>query len=127
MWNYAVQILYNPILALVKASILLFLLRLFGQKRGVRRYILWTGAANAGHMVANLTVIVFQCTPVEKAWDFAVPGTCIDRRVFFTTSSAFNILTDLMILALPLRIFTNLKIPRRTKFALMFLFLLGFM
>ncbi|KAH8848201.1 hypothetical protein MCOR27_006573 [Pyricularia oryzae] len=36
-WNYAVQVLYNPILPLVKASILVFLLKLFGQKYFIRR------------------------------------------------------------------------------------------
>lgn len=127
MWNYAVQILYNPILALVKASILLFLLRLFGQKRGVRWYILGVHAANAAHLVANLGVVVFQCAPIARAWDFTAPGTCVDQRVFFTASAAFNILTDLLILGLPLRVFVGLKIPRRTKLALMFLFLLGFL
>ena len=135
MWGFAVQLLYNPILALVKASILLFLLRLFGQKRGVRQYIACVNAANAAHMVAVLFAIVFQCTPGESAWDpetfFAEGGSagggakCIDTRILFTTTAAFNILTDLLILGLPMKIFVNLKIPMRTKFALMFLFLLG--
>ena len=127
------QLLYNPILALVKASILLFLLRLFGQKRGVRQYIACVNIANATHMVAVLFAIVFQCVPVESAWDPATffggnsGARCIDTRVLFTATAAFNILTDLLILALPMRIFVDLKIPMRTKFALMFLFLLGFL
>ncbi|RYP73223.1 hypothetical protein DL770_007811 [Monosporascus sp. CRB-9-2] len=126
VWNYMVQILYNPILGLVKASVLLFMLRLFGQKRRVRQYILWVNTANAAHMVAVLFIIVLQCIPIEKTWDFSVPGRCVDRPILFTTISAFNILTDLLILALPLKIFIGLKIPRCTKIALMFLFLLGF-
>ncbi|RYP03087.1 hypothetical protein DL765_010600 [Monosporascus sp. GIB2] len=126
VWNYMVQILYNPILGIVKASILLFLLRLFGQKRGARQYILWLNTANVAHMVAVLFIIVLQCIPIEKTWDLSVPGRCVDRPILFTTVSAFNISTDLLILALPLRIFIDLKIPRRTKIALMFLFLLGF-
>ncbi|KAI1337819.1 hypothetical protein F5Y15DRAFT_145016 [Xylariaceae sp. FL0016] len=127
IWNYAVQILYNPILALVKTSILLFLLRLFGQKPGVRRFIVWLNTANIANMIAVFFAIVFQCIPIEKSWDPLVEGTCIDRRVLFTASSAFNILTDLLVLGLPLRIFVDLKIPRRTKIALMVVFLLGFL
>ncbi|KAI0533151.1 hypothetical protein GGR58DRAFT_506652 [Xylaria digitata] len=38
-WFYLAQIFYNPVLALVKASALLFLLRLGGHKRRVRYFI----------------------------------------------------------------------------------------
>ncbi|KAI8634828.1 hypothetical protein F5Y19DRAFT_126996 [Xylariaceae sp. FL1651] len=127
IWNYAIEILYNPILALVKTSILLFLLRLFGQKPGVRRFILWLNAANIGNLLAVFFATVLQCIPVEKNWKPSIEGTCIDRRILFTVSSSFNILTDMLILGLPLRIFIDLKIPRRTKIALMFVFLLGFL
>ncbi|KAI1085630.1 hypothetical protein F5B20DRAFT_10041 [Whalleya microplaca] len=127
IWNYAVQILYNPVLALVKTSVLLFLLRLFGQKPGVRQFILWVNTANVVNTIGVFFAIVFQCTPIEKAWDFSIAGTCVDIRVLFTMSSAFNILTDLLVLGLPLKIFIGLKIPRRTKIALMFVFLLGFL
>ncbi|KAL2135459.1 hypothetical protein VTI74DRAFT_8445 [Chaetomium olivicolor] len=41
IWAYAVQILYNPILALVKSSVLIFLSRLFGQKD-------WAGGSSSG-------------------------------------------------------------------------------
>jgi hypothetical protein len=126
IWNYAIQILYNPILALVKASVLLFLLRLFGQKSGVRRFILWLNAANLLNMIAVFFATVFQCFPIEKNWEPRLKGTCVDRRILFTTNSSINILTDLLVLGLPLRIFIDLKIPRRTKIALMFVFLLGF-
>jgi len=34
-WNYAAQLLYNPILALVKLSILVFLYRLAGHRASV--------------------------------------------------------------------------------------------
>lgn len=127
VWNYAVQILYNPILALVKTSILIFLLRLFGQKPGVRRFIIWLNVANLANMVGVFFAVVFQCFPIEKTWQPMLEGHCVDRRVLFVTSSSINILTDLLVLGLPLRIFIDLKIPKRTKIALMFVFLLGFL
>ncbi|KAI1128061.1 hypothetical protein F5Y10DRAFT_182181 [Nemania abortiva] len=127
VWNYAIEILYNPILALVKTSILLLLLRLFGQKPGVKRFIIWINTANLGMMIAVFLATVLQCIPINKTWQPEIEGTCIDRRVLFTVSSTFNIVTDILILALPLRIFIDLKIPRRTKIALMMIFLLGFL
>ncbi|KAI1367052.1 hypothetical protein F5Y08DRAFT_327008 [Xylaria arbuscula] len=127
VWNYAIEILYNPILALVKTSILLFLQRLFGQRPGVRRFIVWLNAANIGMMIGVFFGVVFQCIPISKTWEPNLEGTCVDRRVLFTVLSSFNIFTDILMLALPLRIFISLKIPRRTKIALMFVFLLGFL
>ena len=126
LWNYAVQILYNPILALVKASVLIFLLRLFGQKDGVRGYIIGLNIINILQLVAVFFAIVFQCIPIEFNWNKTIKGgRCVDQRVLFTSTSAFTILTDILVLALPAWIFMDLKIPRKTKIALLFVFLLG--
>jgi hypothetical protein len=126
IWNYAVQILYNPILALVKASVLIFLLRLFGQKDGVRTYILVLNTANILQMLAVFFAIVFQCMPIEFNWNPNIRGgRCINQRVLYTSTASFTILTDLLVLALPAYIFSDLKIPKKTKIALLFVFLLG--
>ncbi|KAI0527889.1 hypothetical protein F5B22DRAFT_640866 [Xylaria bambusicola] len=127
VWNYAIEILYNPILALVKTSILLFLQRLFGHRPGVRRFIVWLNIANIGMMIGVFFGVILQCIPISKTWEPTLEGTCIDRRVLFTVMSSFNIFTDILMLALPMRIFISLKIPKRTKIALMFVFLLGFL
>lgn len=127
LWNYVVQILYNPILALVKSSLLLLLLRLFGQKPGVRRFIIWVNTINLASLASIFFAIVFQCFPFQKAWKPQLEGFCVDRRVLLVTASAINIALDLLILGLPLRIFIGLQIPKRTKIALIFVFLLGFL
>ncbi|KAL8371274.1 hypothetical protein RB595_001220 [Gaeumannomyces hyphopodioides] len=128
VWNYLVQVFYNPILALVKSSVLIFLLRLFGQQNGARRLMHWLNAVNLLHMAATLGAITFQCTPVSLAWDpGSRGGRCVDRAVLFTATAAFNIATDLAVLGLPLWILSGLRIPRRTKLALLGVFLLGFL
>ncbi|KAK4668502.1 uncharacterized protein QC764_707900 [Podospora pseudoanserina] len=128
IWAYAVQILYNPILALVKSSALIFLSRLFGQKDGVRRFLLWLNIANISQMVAVFFAITFQCLPIAFNWDLTTRGgRCVDRRVLYTCTAVINIATDLLILGTPIWIFAKLKIPRRTKMALLFVFLLGFL
>ncbi|KAK3379860.1 hypothetical protein B0T24DRAFT_172294 [Lasiosphaeria ovina] len=128
IWSYAVQILYNPILSLVKSSVLIFLTRLFGQKDGVRRFLLWLNVANVAQMVAVFFAITLQCLPIAFNWDPTVRGgRCVDRGILYTCTAAFNIVMDLMILGLPLWVFIDLKIPKRTKIALLFVFLLGFL
>ncbi|KAH8910008.1 hypothetical protein BR93DRAFT_993098 [Coniochaeta sp. PMI_546] len=128
IWLYAVQILYNPVLALVKSSVLIFLLRLFGQKDGVRRFIIGLNIVNILQMIAVFFAVMLQCIPISFNWDLTISnGRCVDRRILYTFTSCFNIVTDLLVLGLPIWIFVDLKIPRRTKIALIFVFLLGFM
>ena len=128
IWGYVVQIPYNIILALVKSSVLIFLLRLFGQKKGVRRYVIILNTLTIAQMIAVFFAITFQCTPIQFNWDPTIAnGRCVDRRALFTFTSAFHITTDLLVLALPIWIFADLKIPRRAKIGLLFVFLLGFL
>lgn len=128
IWAYAVQILYNPILALVKSSILIFLIRLFGQRKWVRRFLVWLNVINISQMVGVFFAILLQCTPISLNWDPTVSGGyCVDRRILYISTSAFNIVTDVLILGLPLWIFSSLKIPKRAKTALLIIFLLGFL
>ncbi|KAH6624705.1 hypothetical protein B0J18DRAFT_186795 [Chaetomium sp. MPI-SDFR-AT-0129] len=126
IWSYAVQILYNPILALVKSSVLIFLSRIFGQKDWVRRFLLWLNVVNISQMVGVFFAIILQCTPVAFNWDLTIPGGhCVDRRVLYLLTAAFNILTDILIMGLPVWIFWGLRIPKRTKIALLVIFALG--
>lgn len=126
IWNFAVQVLYNPILALVKTSMLLFLLKLGSQKPGVRLCIHVLNALNLSLMVAIFLVVIFQCTPIAFNWDTAiVGGHCIKQGTFYLATAALTIFTDVLNLALPFWVFLDLKMPLRVKIALLFVFLLG--
>lgn len=126
IWNFAVQVLYNPILALVKTSMLLFLLKLGSQKPGVRWCIHILNALNLSLMVAIFVTVIFECTPVAFSWDKTIEGgTCIQEGVFLIATNALTIFTDLLNLALPFWVFLGLKMPLRVKVALLFVFMIG--
>jgi hypothetical protein len=119
---------YNPVLALVKASILFFLLRLGGQKQGVRIAIYALNVFNASHAVAVFFTALFQCLPLEANWDFSLradPDTKCIHNSFHIIASILTIVTDILILALPFWIFLGLKMPRVTKIAVIGVFLMG--
>lgn len=128
-WNYVIQTLYNPILALVKTSVLLFMLRLGGHQRTVRYCIHGLNIFNIGLMIAIFTTVIFQCTPVSYFWERAadptMPGTCINTGAFYVSTAGLTILTDILVLALPFKIFIGLKMRWRVKSALLVVFLLG--
>ncbi|KAF4962176.1 hypothetical protein FSARC_9750 [Fusarium sarcochroum] len=126
-WNYVALLIYNPILALVKTSVLLFLLRLSGQKRSVRNSIIGLMIFNLCQMVALFICWVFQCTPIDFYWDKTPPkeGTCINEHAFLVSTASLTIMTDLLVLILPLWIFIGLKLPLRVRLAIIGVFTLG--
>ncbi|PVH78373.1 hypothetical protein DL98DRAFT_397420, partial [Cadophora sp. DSE1049] len=129
-WNFIGQILYNPILAIVKTSVLLFMLRLGGHKREIRYTIHALNAFNIALAISVFITVIFQCRPVNFFWermrDPTMKGTCVDTGIFYIATSALTIFTDLAVLALPFWIFLGLKMPLKVRIALMAVFLLGF-
>ncbi|EXK29191.1 hypothetical protein FOXG_09789 [Fusarium oxysporum f. sp. lycopersici 4287] len=127
-WNFLVQMFYNPVLALVKASILVFLLRLGGHKTNVRYAIYGLNIFNAAHAVAIFFTALFQCWPIEANWDFPLrkePGVHCVNNWFHVIASCITIVTDFLVVALPFWIFLGLTMRWATKIAVLSVFLLG--
>jgi len=90
--------------------------------------------------VANYVVLAFviacnvwvfisqfvQCIPLRSIWDPAVPGKCIGLAVPLG-NSILHIITDFIIIALPLPALVKLSMNPRRKIGLMIVFSLGFL
>ncbi|XXG97465.1 hypothetical protein Hte_003767 [Hypoxylon texense] len=125
IWIYVVGAVYQPILTLVKQSILVFLLRFSGIKASIR-YIVWaTIIFNTALMVAIFVTVIFQCTPIELNWHPTVPGSCIQQFSFGVVAACMTIVTDIIALALPIWVFMGLQMNNKKKFALIGIFTLG--
>lgn len=126
IWTYIVQILYYPVLALIKSSVLVFLLRLGGQTPRLRIAIYALNGLNLALMFAIFGVSAGQCTPISFHWDPTVPGGhCINQPVFYLVQSGLNIATDVFTLAVPIWIFLGTKMGRRLKIVTLYVFFLG--
>ncbi|KFY90469.1 hypothetical protein V500_05168 [Pseudogymnoascus sp. VKM F-4518 (FW-2643)] len=137
-YNIANQLLYNPILSLVKASVIFFLLRI-GNTHRVARISLWIALAlNLALAVSIMFACAFQCTPARYVYaaaemDLAAQkaagadsdgmlngekvkgGHCFHQVQFFLGSAGLAVLTDLIVLAIPTVIVWDLKMSRRRK------------
>ncbi|KAI2606606.1 hypothetical protein GGR54DRAFT_652290 [Hypoxylon sp. NC1633] len=125
IWIYAVGAIYQPILTLVKQSVLVFLLRFAGIKAGIRQIVWGTIIFNNVLMVAIFIVVIFQCTPIEMNWNLSTPGVCIDHFSFGIAAACLTILTDIVSVALPFYIFLGLQIQQNRKIGLIAVFMLG--
>ncbi|GJC92583.1 hypothetical protein ColKHC_01409 [Colletotrichum higginsianum] len=125
-WNWIMQVFYNPILALVKSSVLVFLLRLGGHKPGVRYAIYTLNTVNLATMVAIFLVVLFQTIPINAFWDPTIPKQReIDGPLFYIVSAIITIITDFFVLAIPFWIFLGLKMRMAAKIGLIVVFLAG--
>lgn len=71
--------------------------------------------------------LVFACKPLAASWDPIVAETamCVDRGAIYVATAGIGILTDVMLIALPIPIVVGLNIPRRQKVILVLLFVIG--
>ncbi|KAK2797127.1 hypothetical protein FQN51_008772 [Onygenales sp. PD_10] len=137
-YNIANQLLYNPVLAFVRASIIIFILRLGGLRKHIRRSLLILFVVNFCLMIGIFFADLFQCSPVHYAWDYHAMdkaaqraagadangmkdgklikgGKCIKRRNFFVSSASISIFLDFWLLYIPSAIVWGINMPRRQK------------
>jgi hypothetical protein len=125
--NYLIGILYNPILAMVKISVLIFMLRLIGPTKVGLKYTMWTIIYFTGGLtIAIFFCVIFVCDPIAYNWNPTIPGGhCFDRKPFAMWTAGVTIATDLVTVALPFWIFLSLRMNRKIKVAVLFVFAIG--
>ncbi|KAL1873469.1 hypothetical protein VTK73DRAFT_917 [Phialemonium thermophilum] len=119
------QITYKSSINLTKCSILLLYTRIFGNVRRFKWACWFLTACVAMYAIASVTATIFQCSPIDRAFNKAIPGTCIDNGKFWWANAGFSVSTDFIILFIPMPLIYKLKIPRVQKAALMIVFTLG--
>jgi hypothetical protein len=79
--------------------------------------------------VAFIGVAIFSCRPIHAFWDFtlqALPTTyCINNRAWYLGQAIPNILTDVLVLCMPIKQIWGLRLGKKSKLALLFIFALG--
>ncbi|KAI4212359.1 MAG: hypothetical protein LQ351_004929 [Letrouitia transgressa] len=118
-WTYAVAVVLG------KLCILGIYLRLFQTK--VYRAITWALCAIVLliSLVGGITG-TFGCRPISFLWNPTIPGGhCINVKQFLKWMTFPNILTDIVILVLPVKIAWSLDLPRPQKVALTVTFSAG--
>ncbi|KAI9883188.1 MAG: swr complex subunit [Watsoniomyces obsoletus] len=122
--TFAFQWFYIITLTLIRSSIVLFYLRIFGTSRyrwifiAVEVYIL-------AFCVAMWGVILGQCTPIRKQWYPMTPGKCLPYKGLSESASALNVLGDMLVLIAPIPIIWRLQASTRRKWAVTSVFVLG--
>ncbi|KAH9845359.1 Glucose-methanol-choline (GMC) oxidoreductase [Teratosphaeria destructans] len=119
--------MYLTGLPLVKIAILMFYLRVFPH-RWFRISCYCAIAAIAGYGIAFLLVSIFQCTPINLAWNRwsgEYSGTCRNINAQGWASAALNVLLDFVVIGLPMPVVASLSLNIRKKLLLVLMFSIG--
>lgn len=123
-WFWASIWVYLLALGLSKMSILLQYHRIFVGKRTVLTIkltfafiVMWTTQA--------VLVSILQCVPVESFWDRSMKGKCINAVASYYANASLNILTDFIVIGLPIPVLNQLHISSGQRFGLAFAFAIG--
>lgn len=88
--------------------------------------MLWALGLFISAYSAIWTVItIFQCRPVSRVWDPAVNAECIDTYIVWAIMGSLNVLTDILLLCLPLPKLWRLQMRRRVKLQVIAIFSIG--
>lgn len=113
-----------PTVQIIKLSVLAFYLRLTPDY-GFRMLVFVVAGVCSNLAAAWVTVVMFQCQPVAKAWAYYREGTCIDQAAFWQATGVLNIVLDFVLLILPVKMLKGLQVPYKQKIALYFLLSTG--
>ena len=114
------------VIGLAKTSILFLYLRIFYVEKRFRWACYALLALTMSTTVAFTLATIWQCKPIAAFWDHNIPGShCVDNHSFWLSFSIINIITDVLILVLPMQQVFRLKLKKRDKIALNLVFVLG--
>ncbi|CAG8949921.1 hypothetical protein HYFRA_00004251 [Hymenoscyphus fraxineus] len=116
---------YTILIATIKFSILLSYRRIFGHIQWFKYAVYTLGTLVGVWFIGVFFSVMFQCTPIDKAWFPLKEGHCIDLVPFLWGNSVSNNLLDWMILALPVVPVWRLQMEPVQKSLVLGSFLLG--
>lgn len=121
---FATEVLYPSPIALVKISTLLLYGRIFPGQTFKR--MLWALGLFISTYSAIWTVTtIFQCRPISRVWDPTTNAECIDSTIVWAIMGSLNVLTDILVLCLPLPKLWRLQMRRRIKLQVIAIFSIG--
>ncbi|KAJ5892609.1 hypothetical protein N7504_009300 [Penicillium tannophilum] len=113
---YIATILYCPMALFVKVALLSILTRIFKPYRGKVYFIYGFLACLVTYYTVALIVKIRMCGPIPRYWlGDEVEGSCLDQTAALIADSVISVVSDIIILILPLPLTWSLQMSRNRK------------
>jgi hypothetical protein len=121
--TFAFTLIYIWNLAALKLSQLALYYRVFALELRIPVYIV--GSIVVAWAIIFNFVFLFLCNPISQQWTVQRVGHCMDQILLLKMLILTNMITDLMIVVLPIRSVWRLQMRRTEKLAVLACFGLG--
>lgn len=121
----AIAFIYIFSVILPKLAVLSLYISIFNRHRASRITCYVTGFLMIGNCIGCAAAGFAVCTPLRKLWDPQVDGHCVNINAWFRYSRIVNIVSDVIMLVLPIPHVIRLQSTMRLKIGLLITFLLG--
>lgn len=121
--------LYYSVSSAIKLSILLMYGRIFSISASFRHSVAITAALVVGFWIGCTVADLLICIPLERAWlnNLYDPRYCFNFNIFWLTTGIVEVILDVIIIILPIRVLLGLQLSKGKKIAVLGVFLLGFL
>ncbi|KAK8015006.1 integral membrane protein [Apiospora arundinis] len=120
--SFFAQIIYGPVIGCVKFSILFMLKRIFFT-HGFRIATYFVMFFAFCWTLMPILVALLVCSPIEFNWNKKAPGgQCGDKQLAYALVGVVDLVSDFLILALPMRMVFKLQIKTAHKVAIASIF-----
>ena len=115
-------------MACVKLSVLMVYYDLFGTVR-FRRLIYVLFGIVVAWWVTFTTSYTLACIPIDSMWSIKPrpEAKCVFMPAMYLANAIFNILTDVAVVCLPIRVVWTMQLSLWSKAGLISIFMLGFL
>ncbi|KAL8790985.1 MAG: hypothetical protein Q9195_006130 [Heterodermia aff. obscurata] len=121
---YILDPLYALTITSVKLSILYLYRRIFSVKV-FHQITFVTGAVCVAWWLAFTVTALVPCRPVERFWNPQLDGYCYNFDMFFVVMASIEIVLDVVILSLPVKMVLGLQMSYKRKIMLCAVFSIG--
>ena len=90
------------------------------------RIVLWAvGGFITFYCLLSFTLLLFQCRPIQGAWNPHVEATCILFNTMIVVMGFLNVLTNITTFCLPMPLLWRLQISTERRLQLISIFMIG--
>ncbi|PYH96571.1 hypothetical protein BO71DRAFT_397031 [Aspergillus ellipticus CBS 707.79] len=124
---YVCIFFFDASICLPKLSALFLYARVFNNKNPALRIQLWIlGTLTVCWLISAVLVTVWQCSPIPKAWNPTIPGTCVNTFAWYTATATLSCAMDIWILIIPVPLIWGLNSSLRRRIYLLVAFVLTY-
>ncbi|KAL1850264.1 hypothetical protein Plec18170_006959 [Paecilomyces lecythidis] len=116
---YVTMVMYGPTAFLTKTSLLLIMTRVFSPYKKTVIFIYVILGIMLAYYIPAVIVKIRICSPISYFWTKTGNGTCLNESAIILADAVVSVVSDLVVLLLPLPLTLSLQMPFKKKMRVM--------